>query len=489
MSLTACGGGATNHEVDQNLPDGYPKSEKQILFWHCLGQEKRNNLLRIVNQFNAQYAGKYNVVLDALAGDYSSLSSDVMTKLQAGTVPAMTMGYPDTFADLITNNIKHSAILRLNNFISDPNYGFTQDELDDFVPAYYAEGSNYQFEGTWSMPMYKSTEVMYYNRSFFSGVNDMNDVKFAGNSEYNTLRALCTDIYDDDIFDNLNNLKTWVAAHDGYTYDVPESWQDLFELAQQIKTDYANKPTGFVPVGYDSDSNLMITQLEQRGFAYTTNENVKKEADHFQFNNQNTINLVTEITNLINNKLLVTKNTNGNSYTSDLFTAGKCLMSIGSTGGSTYQKSTTFVVGLAPVPAFRDTSGVLHKKYIQQGPSVCFFDNQDPQIHKGAWLFYKMMAEPENNATLALDNSYDPIRISSYTTDYYRGFIAKANQNLGLQYDIPYITNQLKDNYMTSPVFKGSATARDEIGNIITYVVRMGYSVTESVRRAYNACY
>ena len=527
LSLTtACGGSTpTKHVVDQKLPDGLPSKKKVIKFWHCLGQAKTDNLEKVRDAFNAKYKNYYEVKLDALAGDYSSLSSDVTTKLQAGTVPAMTMGYPDTFADLITNNIEYSAILRLDNFIKDERveqvkgedvklgYDYISDPetgkitaLDDFVEAYFKEGTGYQFEGVWSMPMYKSTEVMYYNRSFFSGVNQMNIEKFNAadaetKAQWNSKLAKAKALQSDTILEDLDALKTWVKAHEGYTYDAvhedgsPLSWQEMTALGKKILAEYkGSKKSSFYPIGYDSDSNLMISQLAQRGYAYTTNDNVKKPEDHYLFGNNankgNTKTLVDEIIKMIRtDKILKTKNTNGNAYTSDSFKEQECVMSIGSTGGSTYQDSDSFVTGLAPVPAFEDEEGVVQQKYIQQGPSICFFDNKDPYIHKGAWLFYKMMADPENNARLALDNSYDPIRVSSYSTDYYESVISQANQHLGLQYDIPAITSTLKDYYMTSPVFKGSATARNEIGKIITYIIRNKKDSASAIQRAYKACF
>ena len=528
LSLTACGASApVKHDVDQFLPEGLPTKKKVIKFWHCLGQAKTDELEKVVRAFNADYAGYYEVELDALAGDYSSLSSDVTTKLQAGSVPAITMGYPDTFADLIGNNIEYSAILRLNNFIDDersevvpgdpsktmdlgyeyeidPETGESTGILEDFVPAYFKEGTGYQFEGVWSMPMYKSTEVMYYNYSYFCGVNPMNDAYFKTQpsdirTAWNNKKAAVTNLESDTILEDLASLKTWVHSKGGFTYDEPETWQELKTLCNDILDEYNGTVAGFYPLGYDSDSNLMITQLEQRGYAYTTNENVTKSSDHILFGNaqnkDNTKKLVDEIIGLIRGSdradkkpLLKTKNTNGNTYTSQAFKDQKCVMSIGSTGGSTYQDSDTFVTGLCPVPCYEDEDGVVHKKYIQQGPSICFFDNKDPYIHKGAWLFYKYMADPENNARLALDNSYDPIRMSSYETDYYDMYISYAGQHMGLRYDIPAITSKLRENYMTSPVFKGSATARDQIGSIITYIIRNDISSAAAIKKAYEKC-
>ena len=487
MSLSSCG--AVAHVVDQELPSDDPSSETEIVFWHCLGHAKTTNLEKIVAQFNTQYAGKYRVSLVHLAGDYSTLHDALKTKLASGEIPALTMGYPDSFSEYMSNDITQSQILRLNYFINDPTYGYTATELADFVPGYYSEGNNYQFEGVWSMPMYKSTEVMYYNQSYFFGCNDLNAEKFKNNNEF---KALYNEVLgrtgendpEGTLTEDLTALKTWLKANQGYTYEVPTTWSEMMALARQMKADRTTVglTTEFYPVGYDSDANLMISQMKQRGIPYTTNENITVSDDHFLFNNDQTKALVNEIKGYINDGLMLTKNSlGGDKYTNTYFNDGKVAMTIGSTGGSSYNISSNFSVKLAPVPY----SGT-NPYYIQQGPSICFFDNNNPYIHKGAWLFYKTIAEPENNAVLALENSYDPVRISSYETQQYRTWLSYAGK--GLKYDIPALTAQLKNYYMTSAVFVGSGTARTEIGNVIKNVVRSGYSVDEALLAAYNAC-
>ena len=89
LGLTACGGGDT--VVDQELPRDDPSSEVSFEFWHCLGHNKTTNLEKIVNAFNAKYAGKYKVHLTHLAGDYDTLHDALKTKLSSGDIPALTI--------------------------------------------------------------------------------------------------------------------------------------------------------------------------------------------------------------------------------------------------------------------------------------------------------------------------------------------------------------------------------------------------------------
>ncbi|MBQ6730419.1 MAG: extracellular solute-binding protein [Bacilli bacterium] len=480
LGLTACGGADT--VVDQELPRDDPSSEVSFEFWHCLGHEKTKNLTKVAEAFNTKYAGKYKVILKHPAGDYGALHSTLKTKMASGEVPAISMGYPDSFSEYISKRMGDSFLLRLTNYINDPDFGYTAEELADFVPGYYNEGTNYQFEGVWSMPMYKSTEVMYYNASYFAGDNAPNAKKFEGNNNYfNLVNALdganATD-------EDLAALKTWVDANGGYSYDVPETWDQAIALSRKMLADRkAEKVTDvFYPFGYDSDANLLITQMEQRGIPYTSNDEASKNdyREHFKFNNPEAKALVNEIIGYLNEKTLVTKNSSSD-YTNVLFTELKCAFTVGSTGGSSYNVSSNFKVKLAPVPYKNQ------RKYIQQGPSFCFFDCGDAYKQKGAWLFYKEFADASNNAKVALENSYDPVRISSYATDEYAAWIAQEGN--GLQYDIPAMTATLKNYYMTSPVFIGSSTARDEIGNIISYIYSSNNSVDEAFDTAISHCY
>ncbi|MBE6135137.1 MAG: hypothetical protein E7179_03915 [Erysipelotrichaceae bacterium] len=509
MTAVACGGGGESSPVpsgtsvvpgvstsiepvqssddkeDYTLPEGDPTREVTIPFWQCLGHEKSANLQNIVDAFNEQYKGKYKVNSVKVAGSYDALADAIKTKLSSGEIPALAMGYPDSFSAYMTNNIDESSIYRLDGFIADKTHGYSETELADFVPEFLNEGKSYQFRGTWSMPMYKSTEIMYYNASYMAGVNPQNKHKFANNAEFNTLATAVENATSKATDEQLKALKDWVVANQGYAYDVPVKWDEMISLARKMVADRAAEGiTGeFYPVGYDSDANMLISQFAQRGIPYTVNSAEANEDPelHYVFNNDQAKTFVQEIVDNINDKLLITKALLANKYTNELFTTGQCAMTVGSTGGSSYNVSANFTVRLAPVPYHGDTP-----KYIQQGPSICFFDNRDPFIHKGAWLFYQAMADGQANAELALANSYDPIRNSSYESESYKQFIAKHAD--AMKYDIPYHTKDLRQYYMTSPVFPGSDTARVEIGNVLSYAISSKLGVAGALRKAYNIC-
>lgn len=483
--LASCGGNNNGgNATQQTLPTDDPTSQKEIVFWHCMGHAKSSQVDVIAEKFNKDYAGKYHVTAQKVAGDYSALADAIKTKLSAGETPALSMGYPDNFAAYMTKDLSQSAIYRLDNFINDPNYGFTQDEINDFVPEFWKEGSSYHFEGTWSLPMYKSTEIMYYNAAYFAGLNEQDNAKFKDNDGYWAVADPVAQAAGSATDAQLTALKTWVKANNGYAYDVPTTWDDMFATAAKMKADIAteNLKMEFYPVGYDSDANMLISQFAQHGIAYTTNDNINNPEDHFKFVNDDAKALVQGIVEKVQQGLLVTKGTlGGKKYTNDYFTAKKCAMTIGSTGGSSYNVSSNFPVRLAQVPYSGSAP-----KYIQQGPSIAFFNNSDPYIHKGAWLFYKYLSDPKNNTTLALENSYDPVRNSCFETSTYQDWISK--HDLDLKYDIPYHTKDLRQYYMLSPVFVGSDEARSQMELLLGNIVNSKMTIDQAFNTAMNAC-
>lgn len=492
-ALSSCSfRGTGSSDYDQELPEDDPSSEVVIDFWHCLGHDKTSNLTKIVQQFNKDYDGLYEVKLTKVAGDYDSLHDSVKTKLAAGEVPALCMGYPDSFAEYISDDINQSAILRLDNFINDEEFGYTPAELDDFIDEYLEEGQNYQFEGTWSMPMYKSTEIAYYNGGYFAGDNTQN-IRYMARTyqtsepttynEFETLRRAASSKNATD--EQLDALYEFTKAHNGYYYDVSVTWDEMVALGRDIVADRNTESvTGsFIPIGYDSDANLYISQFAQRGIPFTVNNEDTNDnpSAHYAFVNDEAKAFVKEVTDLIKEGVFMTKGSLGEKYTNEYFTAGQAAFVVGSTGGSSYNVSSNFKVKLASVPYYGET-----RKYIMQGPSICLFNNNDPYIHKGAWLFYKTLASTENNTALALENSYDPVLESCYETDRYKQWVDRAGQDL--KYDITAATLPLHDYYMTSPVFVGSSVAREEIGKITANVVNSGTSIDQAFVEAYNRC-
>ena len=443
FALFACGnknnGGNNNapsaEKVRYNVPEnGYDGSEVTITFSHTMGEELRAVLDQYIAAFNEIYP---NITVEhSQVGGYNDVRDTVNKQLTAGNQPNIAYCYPDHVA---LYNLT-GKVVPLDNFIestaSDGNggtLGFTQTQIDNFIDAYYAEGTVFDEAGTmYTLPMSKSTEVLYYNKTFFDA----------------------------------HNLK------------VPTTWDEMETVSAQILEiikDQANASLSYA-FGYDSESNWFITMTEQLKSEYT-----KNDAQKFYFNNQTNRDFVKKFRGWYEKGYFTTQELYG-AYTSALFTntdptKGSIYMCIGSTGGAKNQVPTVvdgkapFEVGIAPMPQ----SSASNQKAISQGPSLCIFDQDNKQEVVASWLFVKFLTtNAKFQAAFSMVSGYIPViekdvlikELPAYgtwlegnTTDTKAKTIATT---------IKVALDQV-DSYYTSPAFNGSSKARDQVAELMKY--------------------
>lgn len=408
-----------------------------IKFWHTMGHIGQESLNRALKAFYQDYP-QYKVD-HSNQGDYNALHDKLNKAIPAGTMPTMAYCYPDHVADYLKSN----AVVNIESYLTDPELMFNETEglESDFVDIYWNEGKNYESKGMYSVPFAKSTEVMFYNKDFFEQHSDI--------------------------------------------ISLPTTWEEMWETCKTIKEEIIDKGLGGnleFPLGYDSDSNLFITLCEQNNIPYTTNKGITKPADHIQFNNPEAKALITDLADKVNKGYFATKNTLPNSsYTSTYFTEGKCAMSIGSTGGTSYQTSSNFEVAIAPCPVTSNDTEY-GNKYILQGPDICFFKKGSDEVKKGAWLFYKYITRALYTAAFGVQSGYEPVRNSAYELDAYKAYLAGDS----LQAKVSACTATFTGQFYLSDVFYGSATAREQAGFLLGAVASGDKTVDNAFAEAYQ---
>ncbi len=461
--LTACNNNDGSNNPDDSGSQGsktthsIPTGDVTVTFYHTMGKNLSDVLVKYIAEFNKVYP---NITIDQQTiGGYDDVRDQVITELQAGKQPALAYCYPDHVATYL----RSKKVVDLNEYINDETVGLTQAQIDDFIAGYYAEGQ--QFGDTskmYSLPFSKSTEVMYYNKTFF---------------------------------DN-NGLK------------VPDHWfstgaTDDTSVEYVIKKIKEIEPTS-IPLGYDSEANWFITMTEQLKTPYT--QAVDKVQDRFLFNNEQNIEFCEKFRGWCQNGLMTTQAIYG-GYTSGLFTnttaneEGKVIhsyISIGSSAGATYQcpaksdnGSYPFEVGIATIPQ-ADAS---NKKVISQGPSITMLKQKDQTVNDAAWIFLKfLLTSPEFQAEFSMASGYVPVLKSAFELDAYKEFLSGANMTKdGIAALSAKICMEQESAYFTSPAFIGSSDARDEVGKLLVAYISAASTATQDELKqlfvdAYNRC-
>ena len=421
--------GDTTEDVPQTVGNfavpevGYDGSEVTVVFYHTMGQSLRDVLDAYIVEFNKLYP---NIHIDhSQVGGYDDVRDQISTEITVGAQPNIAYCYPDhvamynladavaTLDELIKSRVEVSHADGTTEIL-----GLTDEQIADFIAGYYNEGKQFGDGLMYTLPLSKSTEVLYYNKTFFTE----------------------------------NNLT------------VPTTWDELEAVCAQIK---AIDPDS-IPLGYDSESNWFITMCEQLGSDYTS-----ASGDHYLFNNDTNKAFVKRFREWYQKEYVTTQEIYG-AYTSGLFTATtgqRSYMSIGSSAGAKHQRPAAndkgeypFEVGITTIPQV----DVNNPKVISQGPSVCIFKDANPQEVVASWLFVKFLTTSVDfQAAFADASGYVPVLKSVADHPVYKAKMEQADGYNNIAYLSAKICMEQSNAYYTSPAFNGSAKARDEVGSLI----------------------
>ena len=426
LAMTGCNLGKNKGD------DDFEEGKINIRFYHTMGQ----NLSTVLDYYVAEFEALYpdiNVIHEQVGG-YDDVRDQISTELTTGAQPNIAYCYPDHVA--LYNVAK--AVRPLDDFIdSKETYtlsdgtetivGLTDEQKADFIEGYYNEGKAFGDGKMYTMPLSKSTEVLYYNMDFF-------------------------------------------AKHN---LEVPTTWEEMEAVCARImEIDPAS-----TPLGYDSEANWFITMTEQLGTPYTS-----ATGEKFLFDDERNHAFVKEFREWYVKGYLTTQEIYG-SYTSGLFTStgeNKSYMSIGSSAGATKQctDGLSFKVGIAPVPQV----DAENPKVISQGPSVCIFEDQDAEKEKASWLFVKFLTTSVGfQAEFSEASGYMPV-IKSVTQDPdYQKFLNSANNTYsGIAALSVKMGLEMADAYYVSPAFNGSSKARDEVGALLQACLLIDAKLTDA---------
>ena len=446
VAFAGCGGKGFSTFV---MPDGgFDVNNKvQIKFYHTMGQDLRKVLTTYIESFNELYPNI--TIVDEQVGGYEDVRDQIVTEIGAGSGdhPNIAYCYPDHVA--LFN--QSEAVMPLNIFLKDSQYKdmevkradgsteklcFTEEQTNAFIKGYYDEGFKFG-DGTqmYTLPFSKSTEVLYYNKTFFTD----------------------------------NGI------------EVPKTWEDMKAVCAKIKE---LKPES-IPLGYDSESNWFITMCEQYGSPYTS-----ADGKHYLFDNETNRAFVEEFASWYQSGYVTTQTLN-KQYTSNLFKTQSSYMCIGSSAGAKNQLPARvdgeypFEIGIASIPQVHPET----PKVISQGPSVCVFNHRDPQEVLASWLFVKYLTTNIGfQAQFSATSGYVPVIKTVTENPTYAKNLADANGYGNVTYLSAKVCMEQEAAYYTSPAFVGSAMARDQVGYLMQSVFSGAKTLDKAFKDAIEEC-
>ena len=335
-----------------------------IEFWHAMSGPNEEVVNQLVETFNTTIGAEKNItVKPVFQGHYSDLKSKLTAGIKANEAPVVAQGYPDYTAEFLQSE----AVVALDEYINHPEVGI--ENFEDIAQAYRDENSQYDAEGTfYSLPFNKSTEVLYYNKTFF---------------EENGL-------------------------------EVPTTFEEVEALSKQI-----TEITGTPAFGFDSAPNAFITLVQQFGGEYTNSN-----GDILFTESDAAVKALEMIKRNVDAGYW--RLAGEDKYISGPFTSELVHMYVGSTAGASHVANDNFEWASAPYPQVSEDS----KAVIQQGTNVMVLsqDRSPEEIYAG-YEFAKFLCSEEGNLQFATSTGYLPIRQSVVDSEEYQAYVTESNDS------------------------------------------------------------
>ncbi len=427
------------------VPEVFDTSrDYELTFWakNDSNVTQRRIYEKAIEDFEALYPNI--TVTMRLYGDYGEIYNDVITNIAPGTTPNVCVTYPDHIATYLTGQ---NEVVPLDELFDNAAYGLGGEALafdgparDEIAERFLSEcrlGEKY-----YAIPFMRSTEACYVNKTYVEKL--------------------------------------------GYTLPEVLTWDFVWEVSQAaLKKDenglYAvNGQTVMIPCIYKSTDNMMIQLLWQKGEPYST------DMGEVRLFTDTTRDLLKDLAGHVQEGTFSTFKISG--YPGNFLNAGQCIFAIDSTAGATWMgakaplldipedKRVDFETAVMTVPQL-DPDNV---KMISQGPSVCIFNKDDPQVVLASWLFAQFLLTNDVQVNYAKTEGYVPVTLKAQDSPEYRDYVSRAGEDNAEHYDIKLkasalLISHVEDTFVT-PVFNGSTSLRDAAGSLIE-------NAAKSVRR------
>jgi len=454
--LTGCNNSQKEDGDSQKQEENYLIKEDTSIDFLCMVNDSyKAELQRMINDFEKEEPHvKVRLYNPLGSGDYAAIERVIVSGFFKEDYPDITQCYPDN----VVKYIAQGYAVNLDAYLNNETYGLVGADKDDYISSFLNEGKQYSTKGTYSLPFCKSTELLYYNADVLLDL-DLSGIDASINNGQPLTASYLDNLTWEELFDKL--CPALKALNDS----LDDDHKIYTNIPGKDASDFSNDGI----FTYDSDENFFITLANQYGYGYTSlTEDGKGSID---FNNPEMKALIKKLYDARQNGYLQTKGTYLD-YVSELFVEQKSLLTISSTAGLTYlyNKNNPFSIGVAkiPHPEGKDYSS------INQGPSVCILDHDNPNRALASFLLWKHITNKSNSSAWSLKTGYMGIRNSSYETDEYKAAISVGEDANKLEIatadNLKKIASVREQTFNTA-VFKGSGDARTNVGNLLSGIL------------------
>ena len=509
-SLTGCGG---RNSFAYDLDFTVDVSGQTVDMWAGFGSAINTVLEDLLDEFTRLTGVKVNY---ESTSSYDDCLKAVTLASTSGKYPHVVVGYPDHFASYVKSDI----IVRLDYYFENDVHNPTFEpegasfKMSDFYSDYLVENQSIEFKEngdpyTLGVPFNKSTEVLVYNKTFFSWAakDDTLKTKIFVPATYDELETVGKNIL---AYLSDNNLYGKTLYDDGST-EAGTGKKVVLDLSEVFAPDFTDATKRFKPFSYDSQANLFITNVRQNGGTYTELDK-KSGKGYLAFDSEETRTGLTQLKKLYDENVMgIPADWGEAKYGSNPFKASKTVMTLGSSAGVANDTTAgnKFEIGAAPVPYVKASD----KYVISQGANLALLDKGSREQRVAAWQLIKFLSKYANGYFCSQTGYYPSCPYAekagtdgkagmwaNYDADLYEDgdyatWLAEAKESLSTTDIIRAETADINLEYYTKdsenwikfvdPPFAGSATIRNEVASITPWVFTGQRTIDAAIKEIY----
>lgn len=353
-----------------------PKNPVTLTLWHTYVEQMKAGMEELVDEFNSTVGAQKGIVISTTSVANASVLNEKLIMAANGDP-----GSPE-FPDLAVIYPNVAVELAKKGLLMDFSSQFDEAELSQYVPAFLEEG---MLDGNtlYLLPIAKSTEVLYVNKTIFDRFAKDTGVSI---SQLATFEGI------------LDAAKKYYIWTDEKTPDVPSDGK-----------------TFFYP---ESLMNYTMVGLRQLGDDFVSGQSLNLSAPAFR-----------KIWDSYYPHAVKGHVAIFDSYGNYLAKTGDVVCNTGTSAGVIYYPETVtyddntkedveFII--LPYPVFEGAKKVA----IQRGGGMCVFKSEAKKEY-AAGVFLKWLTEPEQNLRFTSLTGYFPV-----TTDAFGSFMAQEIENI-----------------------------------------------------------
>lgn len=328
----------------------------KITYWHRLTGSWAKAQQKLIKKFNHSQK-RYRVVAKSYRR-YQKLDQKLKKAAHRGQLPTIAQTPYTNLGDYVDQGL----VLPWDSLMYTGKSALSHKELVDINPSFLATG-RYQNQ-QYALPFSLSTRILYYNQKL------------------------------------LNQ----------YHFEVPTTWQQLLQVAQQAKEKH------LTPISLDHDFSLELASL-----AYSANQQLIDDEGQAHWTNPSTQRIIREIATAVQTDLI--KVAPQGQYFAQDFKQGQTLFGLGSSATIPELAATDVRWNTALFPEYAGQS-----TNVLAGNDLILLQGSTAKQQRGAWAFMRFLLKKENVVQWSLATGYAPVTKSAAKSRQYQAALKTQPQ-------------------------------------------------------------